>query len=67
MVTKYDLTIKYVGAFIADEIGRYFGMLLTTVLCTLGFSYKMQGVVPTGQVLSVFFSEIFSSFLSTLK
>ena len=38
-----------------------------TVLCTLRLPYKMPGVVPTGLILSNSFSEIFSSFLSTLK
>ena len=63
---KY-LANKYVGVFIADKIGRNFEMLLATVLCILGLPYKMPGVVPTGEILSNFFSEIFSSFLSTLK
>ena len=61
------LANKYVGVFIADKIGLNFGVLLTTVLCTLGLPYKIPGVVPTGQILSNSFSEIFSSFLSTLK
>ena len=63
---KY-LANKYVGVFIADKIGRNFGVLLTTALCTLGLPYKMLGVVPTGQILSISFFENFSSFLSTLK
>ena len=61
------LANKYVAVFIADKIGRNFGVLLTTVLYTLGLPYRMPGVVPTGQILSNSFSEIFSSFLSTLK
>ena len=59
------LTIKYVGVFIADKIGRNLGALLTTVLLTLGLPYKKPGVVPTGLILSNSFSEIFSSFLSS--
>ena len=47
---KY-LANKYVGVFIADKIGRNFGALLMTVLCTLGLPYKMLGVVPTGLIL----------------
>ena len=66
MEFKY-LANKYVGAFIADKIGQNFGVLLTTVLCTLVLPYKMPGVVPAGLILSNSFSEIFSSFLSTLK
>ena len=63
---KY-LAHKYVGVFIADKIGLNFGVLLTTVLCTLGLPYKTPDVVPTVQIKSNSFSEIFSSFLSTLK
>ena len=47
---KY-LANKYVGVFIADKIGRNFGVLLMTVLCTLGLPDKMLGVVPTGLIL----------------
>ena len=50
---KY-LANKYVGVFIADKIGRNSGVLLTTVLCTLGLPCKMSGVVRTGQILSNF-------------
>ena len=57
---KY-LTNKLVGIFIADKIGQNLGVILMTVLCTLGLPYKMPGVVPNS------FSEIFSSFLSILK
>ena len=32
---KY-LANKYVSVFIADKIGRNVGVVLTTVLCTLG-------------------------------
>ena len=46
---KY-LANKYVVVFIAVEIGRNFGVLLTTVLYTLGLPDKMLGVVPTGIV-----------------
>ena len=38
-----------------------------TVLFTLGLPYRISGVVPNVQILSNSFSEIFSSFLSTLK
>ena len=62
IVFKY-LANNYVGVFIADKIGLNFGVLLMTILFTLG----IPGVVPTGQILSDSFSEIFSSFLSTLK
>ena len=37
---KY-LANKYVGVFIADKIGHNFGVLLTTILCTLELPYKM--------------------------
>ena len=62
---KY-LANKHVGVFIANKIGRNFGVLLATVLCTLRLPNKILGVVPTGPILSNFFSEIFSSFLSTI-
>ena len=55
---KY-LANKYVGVFIADKIGRNLGVLLTTVLCTLGLPFKMPGVLPTGLILSNSFSEFF--------
>ena len=61
------LVNKYVDVFIADKIGQNFGVLLTTVLCSLGLPCKIAGVVPTWQILSNYFSKIFSSFLSTLK
>ena len=56
---KY-LPNKYIGVFIADIISQNFGVLLTTVLCTLGLPYKVPGVVSTGQTLSNSFSEFFS-------
>ena len=56
---KY-LANKYVGVFIADKIGRNLGVLLATVLCTLRLPYRIPRVVPTGQILSNSFSEIFS-------
>ena len=62
---KY-LANKYVDIFIADEIGQSFGVLLTTVLCTLGLPYKIPGVVSTGKIWSNSFLKIFSSFFSTL-
>ena len=52
---KY-LANEYVGVSITDKISRKLGVLLTTVLCTLGLSYKMPGVVPTGLLLSHSFS-----------
>ena len=61
------LANKYVGLYIADKIDRDWGVLLTTVLCTLGLPCKMLGVVPTGLILSNSFSEIFSPFVSTLN
>ena len=61
------LANKYVGVFIADKIGRNFGVSLRTVLYSLGLPYKIPDVVPTWQILSNFFSEFFFSFLSTLK
>ena len=61
------LANKYVGVFIADKIGQNCGVLLTTVLCSLGLPCKIAGVVPNWQILSNYFSKIFSSFLSTLK
>ena len=60
---KY-LANKYVGVFIADKTGRNFGVLLTSVLCTLGLPCKMPGVVLAGQILSNSFSKFFSSFSS---
>ena len=63
---KY-LANEYLGVFIADKIGLNFGVLLTTVLCTLGLPYRIPGVVPTEQRISNSFFEILSSFLSTLK
>ena len=63
---KY-LANEYLGVFIADKIGLNFGVLLTTVLCTLGLAYRIPGVVPTEQRISNSFFEILSSFLSTLK
>ena len=56
------LATNYVGVFIADKIGRNLGVLLTTVLCTVGLRYKMPGVVPTGEILSNYFPATFSSF-----
>ena len=41
------LANKYVGVFIADKIGRNFGVLLRIVLYSLGLPYKIPGVVPT--------------------
>ena len=55
---KY-LAKKYVGVFIADKIGRNFGVFLTNVLCTLGLPHKILGAVPPGNVLSNSFPEIF--------
>ena len=60
------LASKYVGVFINDKIGRNFGVLLTTVLCTLRLPYKIREKVPTGQILSNS-PEILCSFLGTLK
>ena len=54
------LANKYIGVFIADITSRNFGVLLTTVLCTLGLPYKVPGVISTGQTLSNSFSECFS-------
>ena len=62
---KY-LANKYVGVFTANKIGRNFGVLLTTALCTLRLPYKFPGVVKAGKILSNSFSKIFSSFLSTI-
>ena len=58
---KY-LAKKYVGVFIADKVGRNSGVLLTTILCTLGLPYKMPGVVATGIILANSFSEFFLHF-----
>ena len=54
------LANKYVGVFIAVKIGQNLGVLLTTVLHTLGLPHKMSGIVPTGQILLNSFSEILS-------
>ena len=54
------LANKYVGVFIAVKIGQNLGVLLTTVLRTLGLPHKMSGIVPTGQILLNSFSEILS-------
>ena len=45
-----DLANKYVGVFIADKIGLNFGVLLTTILCTLELPYGIPGVAPAGQI-----------------
>ena len=42
-------------------------MLLTTVSCTLWLPYRIPSVVLTEKILSKSFSEIYSSFLNTLK
>ena len=47
---KY-LASKYLVVFIANKIGRNSGLLLVTVY-TLGLPHKIQGAVPTGQILS---------------
>ena len=49
----------YVGVFIVHKIGQNFGVLLTTVLGTLGLPYKMPDVALAGQILSNNFSEFF--------
>ena len=38
-----NIANKYVDVFIADKISRNFGVLLTTVLCTLGLPQKIPG------------------------
>ena len=53
------LANKYVGVFITDKIGRNFGVLLTTVLCTLGLPYKIAVVVRSEQILPNSFSQFF--------
>ena len=47
---KY-LASKYLVVFIANKIGRNSGLLLVTVY-TFGLPHKIQGAVPTGQILS---------------
>ena len=48
-----------VGVFIVHKIGQNFGVLLATVLGTLGLPYKMPGVASAGQILSNNFCEFF--------
>ena len=47
---KY-LANKYLVVFTANKIGRNFGVFLATVY-TFGLPHKIQGAVPTGQILS---------------
>ena len=54
---KYSAN-KYEGVFVTDKIVRNFGVLLTTVLCTLGLPYKISREFQLGkyyQILSMKF------------
>ena len=53
------LSNKYVGIFIADEIGQNLGVFLTNAWRTLRLPYKMTEKVLTGQILFLKFSPHF--------
>ena len=57
---KY-LANEYVGVFIAYKIDLNLGVLLRTILCTLGLLYEILGLNPTRQALSNFFLKFFSN------
>ena len=58
---NYDNRNIFQENMLADKIGLNFGVLLTTVLCTLGLPYRIPSVVPSRQILSNSFSGRFFS------
>ena len=62
------LANKYVDVLITDKIGRSLGVLLTTILCTLGLLYKMPVECQIGKYYqNTTFSDSLYSSLSALK